>query len=209
MGNQPSDVKLPKIGGGEITLCHSAYRIKALVSPQIHVHTDSWYRDIGSRMKPIHSLSSEILPFFLGKVFISAAVHVFMALYLTEVTANTQQATTSLPKLNNSILSIKVMWQICYIFTWTLLKSEAPITGPEQKRLFHRHSHTQLTCVVMCMRVCPGVIMCNSGKHVDGCVYVQSFQSCLWGTVRAYVCLFCSKRMFPLQSIYLNVNWMC
>lgn len=104
-------------------------------------------------MKPIHSLSREILPFFLGKVFISASVHMFMALYLTEVTANPQQATTSLPKLNNLILSIKVMCQICYIFTWTLLKSEAPITGPEQKRLFHRHSHTQLT-VWLCVCVC-------------------------------------------------------
>lgn len=104
-------------------------------------------------MRHIRSLSSEILTFLLGKAVITASVHVFMPL-LTEVTGNPQQGTTSLPKLNNLILSIKAMWQICYIFTWTLLKSEAPITGPERKRLFHRHSHTQLTVWLCALCVC-------------------------------------------------------
>lgn len=131
-----------------------------------------------------------------------------MPLCLTEVTANTQQAATSLPKLNNLILSIKAMWQICYIFTWTLLKSEAPITGPERKRLFHRHSHTQLIvwlCVCV-MRVCPGVIMCNSGKHVDGCVY-RAFNHVYEGPfVHMCVCLTLSGCSLCSQFILMWIE---
>lgn len=179
-----------------------------LLVHKLNVHDIQIGMDLGSRMSHIHSLSSEILTFLLGKAVVTSSVRMFMPLCLKEVTANPQQAATSLPKLNNLILSIKAMWQICYIFTWTLLKSEAPITGPERKRLFHRHSHTQLTVwlCVRVMRVCPGVIMCNSGKHVDGCVY-RAFNHVYEGPfVHMCVCLTLSGCSLCSQFILMWIE---
>jgi len=67
-----------------------------------------------------------------------------------------------------------------------------PDYRPRAEKIVSSSFSHSIDCVVICVCVC----VCVSWSHyvqfrqARGWMCVQSFQSCLWGAVRAYACLF-------------------